>query len=760
MGIGFVGVALPFGLTVLTMAYAVGHVSGGHFNPAVTIGCAVAKRFEWKDVPAYVITQVVAGLVAGAALFAIATGKPGFTAAGNFAANGYGAASPGGYGLVAALLVEVMLTAFFLYIILGATDGRAPVGFAPIAIGLGLTLIHLISIPVTNTSVNPAVRPRSPSSTAVTPRRSSGCSGWPRSSVPPSPARPTPRSPASAARASTSRARPSTPDRNTPSAPPRRRACHLGGPAVALQAPPHHQEQPGVQIDILPRAAALTPGSSPQVRGLPFVRRGEEVCRCVRGRPSSSPPGRAPDRSGAQPLATVSGPRRQPRLGWVTPSCGDGWETHGDPCSRHGRGPRRDHDMSHVLVTTTPFGGHQPPMLGLTRELVRAGHRVTYYTGAKFRERAEEVGATWLPWVEALDFDDTDLAATFPTMRTDAGMAAMFSSFEQLFFGTGPGQLRDLIRFHDADPVDVVVNELTCVGGGFLHESRGVPWASFSLSPLPLTSRHLPPSGLPVRPARGPLGRTRDAALRALVQASLGRRFRTLINAARVEAGLTPTAQDGFDSLCSRQLLLGQGVASLEYPRPDAPGTLHLIGDAAAGTRGAGSEPDWLRRLDPDRPIVHVTQGTLGLPGFDLVGAAVAALASAPAQIVVSGDPALVPPGADVIAPGWVPHDLLLPRTAVMITNGGYGAVLSALAHGVPLVVAPGAQDKPEVARRVAWSGAGLSVGSRPSPARLRRAVEACLGDSPTRRRAHEVAAEMERAGGARRAAALVAALA
>lgn len=156
LGIGFVGVALAFGLTVLTMAYAVGHVSGGHFNPAVTIGCAVAKRFDWKDVPAYVITQVVAGLVAGAALFAIATGKPGFTAAGNFAANGYGAASPGGYGLVAALLVEVILTAFFVYIILGSTDGRAPVGFAPISIGLGLTLIHLISIPVTNTSVNPA----------------------------------------------------------------------------------------------------------------------------------------------------------------------------------------------------------------------------------------------------------------------------------------------------------------------------------------------------------------------------------------------------------------------------------------------------------------------------------------------------------------------------------------------------------------------------------------------------------------------------
>ena len=156
LGIGFAGVGLAFGLTVLTMAYAVGHVSGGHFNPAVTIGCAVAKRFAWKDVPAYVGTQVVAGLAAGGVLVLVASGKPGFVVTGNMAANGYGEHSPGGYGLVAALVTEVVLTAFFLYVILGATDTRAPQGFAPIAIGLSLTLIHLISIPVTNTSVNPA----------------------------------------------------------------------------------------------------------------------------------------------------------------------------------------------------------------------------------------------------------------------------------------------------------------------------------------------------------------------------------------------------------------------------------------------------------------------------------------------------------------------------------------------------------------------------------------------------------------------------
>lgn len=156
MGIAFVGVALAFGLTVMTMAYAVGHLSGGHFNPAVTIGLAIAKRFEWKDAIPYIVTQVVAGTGAAAVLFAIASGKDGFSAHDGFASNGFGDRSPAGYSLLAALLVEVVLTAFFLYIILGATDARAPKGFAPIAIGFALTLIHLISIPVTNTSVNPA----------------------------------------------------------------------------------------------------------------------------------------------------------------------------------------------------------------------------------------------------------------------------------------------------------------------------------------------------------------------------------------------------------------------------------------------------------------------------------------------------------------------------------------------------------------------------------------------------------------------------
>lgn len=156
LGIGFVGVALAFGLTVLTMAFAIGHISGCHLNPAVSIGLWVGGRFDAKDLVPYIISQVLGGIAAGGILYLIASGQAGFDLAGGFASNGFGEHSPGGYTMMAALITEVVMTAMFLIVIMGATDSRAPAGFAPIAIGLCLTLIHLISIPVTNTSVNPA----------------------------------------------------------------------------------------------------------------------------------------------------------------------------------------------------------------------------------------------------------------------------------------------------------------------------------------------------------------------------------------------------------------------------------------------------------------------------------------------------------------------------------------------------------------------------------------------------------------------------
>jgi len=156
VGIGLLGVSLAFGLTVLTMAYAIGHISGCHLNPAVSIGLAAAKRFPARELPAYIAAQIIGGIAAGGGLYIIASGAPGFSLESGFAANGFGEHSPGGYSLVSAFVAELVLTFFFLFVILGATDGRAPAGFAPIPIGLALTLIHLIGIPVTNLSVNPA----------------------------------------------------------------------------------------------------------------------------------------------------------------------------------------------------------------------------------------------------------------------------------------------------------------------------------------------------------------------------------------------------------------------------------------------------------------------------------------------------------------------------------------------------------------------------------------------------------------------------
>ena len=156
VGIGLLGVSLAFGLTVVTMAYAIGHISGCHLNPAVSIGLWVGGRFSSKQLVPYIVAQVLGAIAAGGILFLIASGKAGFDASAGFASNGFAEHSPGGYSMLSALVTEVVMTAFFLIIIMGATDKRAPQGFAPIAIGLGLTLIHLVSIPVTNTSVNPA----------------------------------------------------------------------------------------------------------------------------------------------------------------------------------------------------------------------------------------------------------------------------------------------------------------------------------------------------------------------------------------------------------------------------------------------------------------------------------------------------------------------------------------------------------------------------------------------------------------------------
>ena len=415
-----------------------------------------------------------------------------------------------------------------------------------------------------------------------------------------------------------------------------------------------------------------------------------------------------------------------------------------------------------------PFVGHVGPMAAIADELVRGGHEAVAYTGKKYRGRFEAVGACWLPWDAPPDFDDSDLAATFPRIGDGKGMRADRANVEDILLGTGAAQAADILAEHAERPFDAMVTDQLAFGGALAGEKTGTPWASVAVTPLGLSSRDTPPPGSPFRPATGPVSRSRDAALRSLVSVAMRWFFLPGVQKMRAAAGLGPTAARGIDGLYSSRLIIAQGVPGLDYPRSDQPAHLHYVGRLALPPPPDQALPDWWPTLaearTAGRPVVHVTQGTLDLDLDDLVRPSIAALAGGEPLLVCTtgGAPVSVLgrlPG-NVLAAPFVPHDLLLPWVDVMITNGGFGGVLTAVQAGVPLIVAGNTLDKPEVARRVAWSGIGLNLRTgRPSPAKVRAAVDTVLAQPAMRERAVELGAAMTTAGGARTAAKLVSGL-
>ncbi|MDO4255364.1 MAG: glycosyltransferase [Kocuria sp.] len=409
--------------------------------------------------------------------------------------------------------------------------------------------------------------------------------------------------------------------------------------------------------------------------------------------------------------------------------------------------------MSRVLLASTPFAGHIYPMVGLARALVACGHEVAFYTGAKYQTVVEAAGCLFIPFSAATDFDDTDPEASFPAMRTGDGPAAMFSSFREIFFGTAPGQVHDILDAHQREPFDAMVAEMTSFGPMLVHELTGLPWATFSLSPLGLSG----PSGLPLAPGKGLAGKTRDVALRTVLDLSINRMIRSLHNKARRAVGLPETTALGMDPVYSSQLVLCQGVPELEPAHPDTPRNVHYIGDAAAGARTVEPAPVWLKQLDGSRPVVHVSEGTLRRGHGSLVTRAIEAFGDQGWQIVVSNHHDLENPPVEVLAPDWVPHDQLFPRTDLFVTNGGYGGVLAALSHGVPLLIVPGQQDKPMVARNLRAAGVARVVPAKQATVeRLRATANEILTDQATATRIQDIALRMEQVGGADHAAAQV----
>lgn len=421
--------------------------------------------------------------------------------------------------------------------------------------------------------------------------------------------------------------------------------------------------------------------------------------------------------------------------------------------------------MPRILVAAMPFAGHANPIASLAEELARRGHEVLAYTGAKYAGRFEAAGARIVPWRHAPDFDDARLSAAFPRAREARGLRALFANLRDVFLGTAAAQARDIADLAAATRPEAVVADMSCVGPGLWAQREGVPWGSVSLMPLAVANPWGPPPGIPLAVHDGAWAAVRNRALAAALAAGPGTALRALVNRARREAGLGPTPRQGLDSLYSPVLTLAQGVPELEYRRPEPVPGVEFIGHLVSAAQG--EPPEWWGAWPDGTPVVHVTQGTLNTNPEELLRPAVAGLADGAAAaalgrpaavvLVTCGAPPLGPLPPDAFETDFLPYGRVLADVDVVVGNGGYGTVLAALAAGVPLVLAGDAYDKPEIARRVAWAGAGIDLRTgRPTPARVRDAVGAVLADPAYRRRARELAVSMAAAGGAPRAADLV----
>jgi MGT family glycosyltransferase len=418
--------------------------------------------------------------------------------------------------------------------------------------------------------------------------------------------------------------------------------------------------------------------------------------------------------------------------------------------------------MARILVVSLPFAGHAGPMSAVAAELVRRGHEVVAYTGAKYHERFTKAGARWLPWERATDFDDANLAATFPKVGDGKGQRGGQANVKYVLFGTAAGQVADIRAAAADEPFDLVVTDQLAFGAAIAGEALAVPWITVAVTPLNISSRDLPPLGPPPASA---VGRAGAAVMRGVASAASRLIIDPMLNKVRASAGLGPApAGRVLDELYSPLLVIAQGApGALEYPRSDLPAHVRFVGRLAPpAAGGADALPDWWPEVAAARcPVVHVTQGTLDVDPADLLRPALAGLAAEPVLVVATtgGAPldGLGTLPANARASAFLPHDRLLPLTDVMITNGGWGGVLAAVQAGVPLIVAGDSLDKPEVARRVAWSGAGINLRTgRPQPSRVAAAVREITAQTHWRERTRELGAALDAAGGLHAAADLI----
>ncbi len=410
--------------------------------------------------------------------------------------------------------------------------------------------------------------------------------------------------------------------------------------------------------------------------------------------------------------------------------------------------------MTRYLIAATPVHGHVMPMLSIAKGLAGRGHHVRVLTGSRFAGAAAAAGADHVPLPPPADYDDREPDAAFPLRRELTGLARLRFDMDNIFINPIPAQAAALTELLD-DPADAVLTDAAFLGAVPLllrHRSFRPAVLVCGVFPLPVSSRDTAPFGLGLPPSSTPVGRARNRLLNLLTQrvafGGCQRNFQRVIGDLDLPAP-EMFYLDALPQLADRFLQLT--VPGFEYPRSDLPPSVVFAGPVLPAATANPPLPDWWDDLD-GRTVVHVTQGTIDNHDLSsLIGPTLRALADEDVLTVaatggrpIGAIPGPLPDNARVAE--FIPYDLLLPRVDVMVTNGGYGGVQYALAHGVPLVVAGSSEDKPEVAARVHWSGTGINLrAGRPKAADIRSAVRSVLQGSSYRQRAAELGAEMAR---------------
>ena len=418
--------------------------------------------------------------------------------------------------------------------------------------------------------------------------------------------------------------------------------------------------------------------------------------------------------------------------------------------------------MTRILLAAMPADGHVGPLIPLVRELAARGHEVTWYTGKAYQQKVEAASARFLPHVHAPDRDMAQMNEQFPERAALKGLNKFRFDMREVFIKAVPGQVADLEASLDTVRPEVIVAEPAMAGAAKVIDQRhDVPWATCGISAFTMASVDTAPFGLGLRPLRGQLGQLRNRALNDLIYRTLYRAIDRDYQAMRETLGLESSG-GVFDTVLSPYLFMQPTVPSFEYPRRDLAPQVHFVGPLLPPAPEGFEPPAWWdAMLEDPRPVVVVTQGTVATEPSELLLPTLEALRDEPVQVIaVTGgpDPAALPAApANARVERFVPFAALMPHVAALVSNGGYGGLHFALAHGVPLVVAGASEEKPELVARVNWSGVGVGLRTqRPKPARLQAAVRRVLSQPAYAARVAAMQTEMAAYDGPRKAADLV----